>query len=617
MTDTIKIEYTGQKNPFWYIRLGALLQYLQDNLMYLATTENNASIVSLLKFDTEVESNLMFVEDLQVSTDPNICLINRTINIEGNNCTFTTQNNQQAEPFESPLFKGYRCYGQIMNIYVHMKWVLIKLDELKDANTNKVVLIDFLNNILSSINTALGGVNALEATIDENINTIIIRDKNPLPNVEDIVIPTLNEYYKNQNINKQIPNEFVTFDLYGYSTKEPELYNKAGHASFIKDFSFTTEITPQLSTILTVGATANSTVVGENSTAFSRFNTGLTDRFKKEIKQSNEININVANQLRDLNKEKNLLYNKYDKTYTNYIEYLKRLSNFTYNDGEGDTYKDALTNFTTYLQQARQVLRNEIDLDRKSKGLSTDKPIPNFLPGTGFIPFNMSITMDGMSGMKIYSKFNIDTAYLPSNYPENAEFLIKNITHKIENNRWNTTLESIVTIKGKHTDATDKDIYPQGQTPTPPYTPRQDTLNTSAGTVYSFFRLKGFKDFQAAAWVGNLMQESNLNPNIVNSIGATGIAQWLNYTNPRTGATDPRKSRLLKKPNYNTLQVQLDYIWEELQTTENSAYKAIKATTSLESAVLAIRTKYERPGEKEAKDISRTKYAQEAFNKYA
>jgi hypothetical protein len=63
--------------------------------------------------------------------------------------------------------------------------------------------------------------------------------------------------------------------------------------------------------------------------------------------------------------------------------------------------------------------------------------------------------MDGLSGMKIYSKFNIDTKFLPANYPDSAEFLIKNIQHKIENNKWFTTIESIVISKG----GTDSSIY--------------------------------------------------------------------------------------------------------------------------------------------------------------
>ena len=56
----------------------------------------------------------------------------------------------------------------------------------------------------------------------------------------------------------------------------------------------------------------------------------------------------------------------------------------------------------------------------------------------------MSLTMEGLSGMRIYSKFNIDTEYLPANYPDNADFLIKNINHTISNNKWFTKIESVV-----------------------------------------------------------------------------------------------------------------------------------------------------------------------------
>jgi hypothetical protein len=464
MIDTIQIQYVGQNKPFHYVRLGALLEYIQDNLMYIIQIDDNNSS-PLLKFDTEVETNLMFAENLQVSVDPNICLINRTLtDLSGNSYTFTNQN-QQAESFESPLFtqQTYRCYGQIMNIYVHMKWVLLELDRLKDANTNKVVLIDFLNSILSSISSALGGINNLEANVDEVTNTVIIRDKNPLPNLISVVIPTLNKFYKDKGINKKLSDESVVFDLYGYSTEEytptNPVYNKAGHASFIKDFSFTTEITPQLSTMLTVGATANSEVVGENSTAFSRFNTGLTDRFKTKITTPESPTTDWLSflstnpnqeQINDLNEEQTALNKQYSETYVKYIAYIRKLAapKYEYNNEEADTYKSAVSNFIIFIQQIREIASKKANLNQKTP--------PPFLPGTGFIPFNMSLTMDGMSGMKIYNKFNINTEYLPTNYPDIAEFLIKNITHKIENNKWYTTLESIVTVKGEYKDKNNK-----------------------------------------------------------------------------------------------------------------------------------------------------------------
>jgi hypothetical protein len=75
--------------------------------------------------------------------------------------------------------------------------------------------------------------------------------------------------------------------------------------------------------------------------------------------------------------------------------------------------------------------------------------------GTGFIPFNLSITMEGLSGMKINQKFTVDSSYLPSNYPTSVEFLIKNIQHEISNNKWYTKLESYCISKGNFTEKTD------------------------------------------------------------------------------------------------------------------------------------------------------------------
>jgi hypothetical protein len=60
----------------------------------------------------------------------------------------------------------------------------------------------------------------------------------------------------------------------------------------------------------------------------------------------------------------------------------------------------------------------------------------------GFIPFNLSLTMDGLSGMKINEKFIVDTDFLPSNYPETVEFLIKNLTHEVTDNKWLTKIDS-------------------------------------------------------------------------------------------------------------------------------------------------------------------------------
>jgi hypothetical protein len=448
MEECITLKY-GERPEFYYIRLGDFLQFIKDNLIYQFKTGD--TVTSALEFDTEVESNLMYIDSLQVSLDPTICVVNRTLLIDGNPYIFAPD----GDPFESPILGTN--YGQIMNIYLNMRYVLIKLDELKDPNDNKVVLIDFLNNILSAVNSSLGGTTKLEASLNEA--TVIIIDGNPLPNLKE-VIRVLNDKVPNTKLS----SEYAKFDLYGYNTKD----NTAG---FIKDFSFTTEITPALSTMITVGATANSTVVGENSTAFSRFNAGLTDRFKEQVVEPipgvkfkdfitgtvttyqvgnpfETVGTGTPSTTKNSEEQKFIdeLVSKYTKTYSAYTKYLKRLGGEkkNYEDGEGATFKDAVTNYNIYLNQIKQVFFNR-EIKKLGKPINSNRTAT---PGTGFIPFNMSLTMDGLSGMKIYNKFLIDTKYLPANYPDNADFLIKGIEHKIENNKWTTNISSVVISQG-------------------------------------------------------------------------------------------------------------------------------------------------------------------------
>ncbi|MFK5282590.1 phage tail tip lysozyme, partial [Lacticaseibacillus paracasei] len=86
--------------------------------------------------------------------------------------------------------------------------------------------------------------------------------------------------------------------------------------------------------------------------------------------------------------------------------------------------------------------------------------------------------------------------------------------------------------------------------------------NNIKQAVQFFFR-NGFKDYQIAALVGGFIQESKMEPSIINGIGAVGIVQWLDYTNPKTGKKSLRKTKLKQKSNWQSLEVQLNYVIEE------------------------------------------------------
>ena len=144
--------------------------------------------------------------------------------------------------------------------------------------------------------------------------------------------------------------------------------------------------------------------------------------------------------------------------------------------------------------------------------------------------------------------------------------------------------------------------------PAPPInTPEPSVPSTSDVRLQaaSFLVSKGWSDVQAAAIVGNLMQESNLKPTAVNpSSGATGIAQWLG----------DRLTALQAKANWQDLQVQLDFVDEELNGSEKTAGDAIRLTTALDAATMAVRVSYERCGENEAADANRLAQATTAYN---
>jgi hypothetical protein len=100
-----------------------------------------------------------------------------------------------------------------------------------------------------------------------------------------------------------------------------------------------------------------------------------------------------------------------------------------------------------------------------------------------------------------------------------------------------------------------------------------------------YFEQRGFSPVQVSAIIGALLQESRLNPNIKNNIGAYGIAQWLG----------DRRKNLLAKPNSSNLRTQLDYIIEEFNSTERISGSRLKKATTLEEAIAAM-AGYERYG---------------------
>lgn len=102
----------------------------------------------------------------------------------------------------------------------------------------------------------------------------------------------------------------------------------------------------------------------------------------------------------------------------------------------------------------------------------------------------------------------------------------------------------------------------------------------------------GYSRAQAAGIVGNLMQESMLDPNSVNKTsGARGIAQWL-------GGRAQLFEKIEGVPlQGSSFQKQLDFVRWELAHTENRTDKELRQTTATPNATLVFGSMYERFGD--------------------
>ena len=289
-----------------------------------------------------------------------------------------------------------------------MTYILNQLDSLKDTDTGKVSLYDLINCLCEGFNNATGNFNQLYPAVDADRNKIIITDQTVCPDIKDLLDIQLRS------------TALATFDVYGYYYSNS---NNASSAGFIRDLSFQTTVSPNLATMITIGATSNGYIPGQDSTALSRMNAGLTDRFKKKVN---------LEQTSPIPPSKESLFEDYKESILSYQTFVSQLggSTPTWNQEAIDAFSNAASSFYEY-DQAKQTLS-------KSTNTADSKSSPN----GGFLPFDLQLTLDGLSGMKIYQKYTIDTAFLPSNYPTSLNFLLKGITNTISNNEWTTTLES-------------------------------------------------------------------------------------------------------------------------------------------------------------------------------
>jgi hypothetical protein len=468
-----------QSDYSYYIRFGAFIHFLNKYIFPRVNNSSNRFPIIAIKDRTDV--NIMNAVENQFSFDPKVCFVrndnlsniqltkkneNDIVNFQNGRDFLTRINSQFKKWLNTEIIdnkdngQGKESkinYGYIMNIYLNFAFIEDTLTNNLDDKGN-LSIYNFLKTICNRLNRSLGGINNLEPIIDEEKNLITLIDSSTE------FSPILKTFSSN-----------VPFNLFGYNN---------GNSNFVKKFDFQTQITPDLANLITIGATAQGEVVGEDATAFSSWNKGLRDRFKQKISNADSYQIKNQNQKQSDNSNTFRSTAKVLSSFLSRMAYRIIPDEFRVSEVTPEFVRTAEENFyinnsfDLYLidafggitQSGRNGnIRRNIEIgngryfrfDDKftNRGIkiynnlvkSNNKKENNTKNNTlGFIPVRLSLTLDGISGIKIYQKLLVNQEYLPRNYPTALEFIVIKVSHSLSNNNWETTLETISLPKNKN-----------------------------------------------------------------------------------------------------------------------------------------------------------------------
>jgi len=426
------VETTGWNEERYYVRLGGFLYYLLNNRLFYNKN------VPVIEVDYDENTNLIFTTPYVLSSDPRVCIVQADISMSGKDAKIFAD---LPKKFKEKI--GDVTVGKLMNVYLNMTYIVKAMDELKDKD-GKVPLYDLLNKICGGINSSLGNVNKISPTIDEeNRNKLYFLDETTIPDVSKII----------ENKNPGASIELTRFEIFGY---KPEF------SSFITSLGIKTEVTNDLATTISIGAQASGEAVGEDATALSAWNNGCTDRiFPIKSTEKTELTTEQKAQAAETaTKNQEALNTKNKNTVDEYSSFITKMEELNFDDSI-DNFPTVLTNFLELMQSQESVSKNQAS------------------PTIGFIPFNLNLSMVGLSGMKILQKFSINQQFLPSNYDETLEFLLKGITQKVDNKEWSTSIEALCIPKNVSSGASPALSY----TAPPLTTTETGTSYTTGGSV--------------------------------------------------------------------------------------------------------------------------------------
>jgi hypothetical protein len=281
--------------------------------------------------------------------------------------------------------------GRMGSIYLSIGAIIETYRSL--SSEDGVNVIDFLKALLEKISFSLGGINDFQLFTDKNYVQIIDA-----------------KYFEPKN---------SKFKL-----------DPIGLKSICRDVKMNSRIYPEQASMIAIAAASgdNNNLGDIYTSTQATFNKGLKDRIFRELyyaPASTEGN--------------SPLLSGVDLYYLNIYNNIKQLTKYLKRKVLVDTTQNQPSiqaPTTEEIQNAGSLLKT---LHYQLNGKDVDFK--------ALIPFELEITLDGISGFVVGQIFKIDTTILPKDYyNKNLGFVITGVNHTLQNNDWTTDIKTQICL---------------------------------------------------------------------------------------------------------------------------------------------------------------------------
>jgi|MDSV01.1.fsa_nt_gb hypothetical protein len=388
-------------SPQTYIKYGAFLSFIQaDLLLYDSKSDTPVVVFDMDLENIDEDETVILRVPGQFSADPRVCLVPYSNTNEQTEGILQSQIN---EKLKSTKFFYDTYLGRLSNIFLNVNYIAQIMDSApKDPETGALSLLQLLKQINKGVINALGGINSFDIKLSDNMSKIRFIEEIP-------------QRFTDENTNN---GEYARFNIFGV---------KPGvEGSFVRDLNLNAETSGDLSSLIVIGSQANSNQISANATAFGNYSAGLEDRVipTKESYEPKPGGDTTVPQTIKSNFETNI-QRKGD-------EQSQSLFSLIYNQGKW--ISENITPFLNHNQTHASLVLGDLTTP------STDLPQ---LAAPFFLPFTFNMTIDGLSGMKLYEKFLITDDVLPPSYDrESVDLQIRGLNHSIDPSAWTTQVEA-------------------------------------------------------------------------------------------------------------------------------------------------------------------------------